>query len=288
MKDPWNTAGVDWSNEHIERELARVEQRGRWMADRFVIEKMILLAIATLVLYVCIDRLPWLFAVAAECAILLVVIQYLRRSGRKTMEPMYQLCDPYLEFAYVRAYAQKKLLRTRISSARQILSMGQCMALAGQTDAALEILKLLELEVLPASEQSIYYNTLLLCYGQYGWSEKRAAVLAEVRKKKEDAKPRQVPYWELILRLEEVKRRQDMGDIEYVEDHFQKAPPVYCFQAVGMHYSLGMMYMKAGDAENARPHVEFVLDNGNKLYYKKNLEDYLRSSLEEGAGRKSI
>lgn len=281
MNDPWNTAGVSWSNDNIERELARVARLGQILADRFAREKLLLIAVVFVTLLICTYVMSPTVGLIVELAVIYVVFRRLKKTGGRSMAPVYQMCDPYLEFAYLRAYVRKKLPRTKSTLARQVLSLAQCMALAGETDAALSIQRLLKPDDLKASEKSIYYNTLLLCYGQRGWTEKRTSLTSKIRSMAADAKPREAMYLNLILRLEEVKRRQEMGDIGYVEEYFQKVPPVYCFQAVGMHYSLAMMHMKNGDAEGARPHVEFVLDKGNKLYYKRDLEDYLRKSLEE-------
>lgn len=280
MKDAWNTDGVSWSNATIERELAKVMDTGRELANRFLRHKLMLLAAVAMGLIFCVYFLDSLTGLAVELVLLFVVMNYLKKAARKAQAPAYEFCDPYLEFAYIRAYAEHPLPKSRVTVVRQVLSLAQCMALAGEPQAAISIQSLLaEPDQLRPVERGIYYNTLLLSYGLYGWTDKRRTLVEKLRRCKEEAGKREGLMLERVLRTEELRRRQDMGDIEFVEDYYKKIPPVYRFQEVGMHYTLGMMYMKEGDAERAREHVEFVLDKGNKLYYKRDMEDYLRGSL---------
>ena len=234
----------------------------------------------------CLLYLDSITGLAVEFVILFVVLGYLRKTARQAKAPVYEMCDPYLEFAYIRAYARIPMPRGKNTLIRQILSLAQCMALAGEPQAAIAIQSNIDDPArLKAGEKTIYYNTLLLSYGQYGWADKRSATVAELKRMRDAAGKREAMQLDVVIRLEELKRRQDMGDIDYVEDYFQRIPPVLRFQEVGMHFALGMMYMKAGNAEKARPHVEVVLDKGNKLYYKKNLEEYLRLSLRSEGGQ---
>ncbi len=286
MNDRWNVKGADWSNENIQRELEKVEQRGTYLANKFLRDKIVLLAVVAGALLFCLLYLDSVIGLAVEFVILLAVLSYMRKTARQAKAPVYEMCDPYLEFAYIRAYARFPMPRGKSTMIRQILSLAQCMALAGEPQAAIAIQSNIEdPRQLKAGEKTIYFNTLLLSYGQYEWTDKRAQTVAELVRMRDGAGKREAMQLDVVIRLEELKRHQDMGDIDFVEDYFKRIPPVLPFQEVGMHYALGMMYMKAGDAEKARPHVEFVLDKGNKLYYKKNLEEYLRRSLRNDGGQ---
>lgn len=285
MNDSWNKAGVSWSNENIERELSKVEEQGQRMANKFLRDKLVFLAVVFAALIFSLFYLDTLTTLAVEIVIFLIAMSYLKKVGRRAQAPVYIMCDPYLEFAYIRAYSAKPFPRGRTAVVRQTLSLAQCMGLAGETQASLAILSLIEgPEKLKPAEKTIYYNTILLCYGINGWADKRRELVEELKRLQEKAGRVEAMQLAVILRMEELKRRQDMGDIKYVEDYFKKFPPALRFQEVGMHYTLGMMYIKQGDVEQAREHVEFVLDYGNKLYYRKKMENYLRSSLEDETG----
>lgn len=282
MKEIWQEGGADWSNESIERELKKVEKTGELLANKFYANKLVLLGVVIAALIVSVMFLKPYTALAVELVVLFVVSGYMKKTMKRAQAPLYHMCDPYLEFAYIRAYARKPLPRTKQAVTRQALSLAQCMVMAGEPQAAIAIQRAItEPERLKVAEKTIYYNTLLNCYGQFGWNEKRLALGAELRRMRAQAGKLEGMQLDVILRLEELKRKEEEGDIDFVLDYFVKNPAVFRFQEVAKRYALAMLYIRAGDASSAREHVEYVLKYGNKLYYKKKLEDYLRSSLEE-------
>lgn len=53
------------------------------------------------------------------------------------------------------------------------------------------------------------------------------------------------------------------------------------YQRVGAHFQLGRFYLKEGQPHLARPHLEYVVAHGNRLYYRSDAQDYL-SQIDEG------
>lgn len=47
------------------------------------------------------------------------------------------------------------------------------------------------------------------------------------------------------------------------------------YQRVGTHYQLARYHLKEGRPDLARPHLEYVVQKGNRLYYRSDAQDYM-------------
>lgn len=69
------------------------------------------------------------------------------------------------------------------------------------------------------------------------------------------------------------------GLLPILEEGLETAQTQY--QLVGAHFQLGRFYRKEGQPDLARPHLKYVAEHGNNLYYRSDAQDYL-AQMDEG------
>lgn len=271
-------------NEELKRELEEVRPAAQSMAKRYQLQKLVLLFAALTAVVICFKIMAPLPCIMTEVLILLIVRQFSIKAQRKMQEALYTNCDPYLQYAYLEAYEKTLFGKTKKVKASMMVSKAQCMVLAGEPQAAISILHdIKDAQRLPAPTRAVYYNLLLRSYAQYGWEQKRMDLVSQVEKESQSLPNKQGVYMDVILRLEELARKQEEGDVAFLEEYYDANEGTYMFQKVSAHYALADVMLRAGQIERAMQHMEFVKDNGNKLYYIKELQQQLKKAQKQKA-----
>lgn len=260
-------------NEDIKRELQAVNQLGVQLAKRFILEKVLVLMVAISAILFSFKIFDSMIYIPIELLILVIVMRFVKRTQKNFQTAIYEKCDPYLQFVIVDHYRKNWRIMPKRLKDQLLIAMAQCMVLAGEPQEAISILNKIEKpSQLKMVYRSIYYNNLLNAYGQFCWEQKRVHLVGEIKELRSHCSPKDAMYLDVILRLEELNVRREALDLEFVEDYFKNNPPQHLFQKVGMHYNLAIILMKKGKREEAKQSIDFVMQNGNKLYYKKELE----------------
>lgn len=264
-------------NEEIKKELESVREAGIQMANRFVFEKMIVLVVAIGAICFSVKAFDSIVYILVELLVLVTVLRFTKKMQKKLQKPLYDQCDPYLQYVVMEHYGKKWIASLKKVQDQLLISKSQCMVLAGEPQEAISILKQIENpKRMKIAYRAIYYNNLLNAYGEFCWEQKRANLVGEIKQLRNRCNPKNAMYLDVILRLEELDVRSKALDLEFVTAYFSKNIPKHLFQHVSMHYTFAVLFIKKGKMDEAKEHIDFVMKYGNKLYYKKELVKLIR------------
>lgn len=259
-------------NEELKRELDKVASDGQGMAKRLFIRKVTVLAVALSAIIGCALLFTPLPCIVSQLLILMIVRMFSVKTQRTVQDALYVRCDPYLQYAFLDSYSKTPFANIRKAKEASLVSKAQCMVLAGEPQMAISLLnEIKDLKKLPAPTRAVCYNLMLRSYAQYGWEQKRRDLAAQVEKEIRGLPNKMAVYLDVILRLESLAKEQEAGNVEAIEEYYDGNEGTYMFQKVSAHFALADVLLRAGRSEEAKEHIDFVKEHGNKLYYIKEL-----------------
>lgn len=182
--------------------------------------------------------------------------------------PFFEKCDP---FPLLRI--SEKLLSSNISTvARRNLTVNYCIALRGigEYEKAYEALKGLNIEDFPARmnlNKLILYNNLAdLCFllEKYDevleYHEKFEAIYNSLKMEKLD------PAFQNAANSLCIDRLYINGDYLGALELMRNQKPTHLESRINTAFYYAKIYIKLGDKENAKENLNYVIENGNRLF----------------------
>lgn len=264
-------------NEDIQRELKSVEEIGVRLAKKFIFQKFVVLIVALFAILISVKLYSSQVYIIVELAILIIVLKFVKKNQKNFQIPLYEKCDPYLQYTVIDHYRKNWRILPKRSKNQLLIALAQCMILAGEPQEAISISNQIENPSrMKIVYRAIYYNNLLNAYSQFCWEQKRATLVGEIKELRAHCSKKDAMYLDVILRLEELHTHRAELDLNFVQTYFKNNPAQHLFQKVAMHYYIADILIKSGKKEEAKESIAFVMEYGNKLYYKKELAKLLK------------
>jgi len=198
---------------------------------------------------------------------------------RKAVEAYHYACDPYP----LEAAAREQLAYVRFASARTGLQLDLSTALhaTGRNVEAVQILESLHIEsiAIPTIVKLVYYNNLVAIYMNMGKLElvpellqKQGTLLIRLRAN-EWTRRIYATYYRLAQAKYQVCRKEYEAAFPLLEE--LDIQDLYLPGAVGMSLLKARILIETDRFDAAKPHLEFVLEHGNKLHAAELARRYL-------------
>jgi len=189
-------------------------------------------------------------------------------------------CDPYpleKEINEQLSYVRSKPLRTALA-----INMSAALASMGRYEESVCLLESTDIDTcagLTPAFKFLYYNNLFCVYSNTGRTEelsfllqKARQILANLKVKDEVKRSLQDTHHMNVAEFHIIKREYELAESYLAAIDFENA----CMrQKAGIHFSKAQIIMETGRLQEARQHLAFVLEHGNKLYLVECAKEYL-------------
>ena len=189
-------------------------------------------------------------------------------------------CDPYP----LEKEINEQLSYTKSKPQRAALAINMTAALVnmGRYEESVRLLESTCIDTcagLTPAFKFLYYNNLFCVYCNTGRREELSFLLQKARqildnlKVKEEVKRSLQDSYNLnCAEFHFVKREYELAEASLAAVDFESA----CMRRkVGIHFSKAQILMETGRPQEARQHLAFVLEHGNKLYLVECAKEYL-------------
>lgn len=265
----------------LKYQLDEVTLQAKKMANRYLLRKITILCVGMAGVLISLQMMSPLPCTVTLLLIVFILRQFGLRVQKHTQDALYVGCDPYLQFAFMEALEKQVFGKSRKARETSMVSKAQCMVLAGEPQEAISILhQIKDMERLIVPVRAVCYNLLLRAYGQYGWDEKRTELVKRIEEEMAELPSSSRIYLQVILQLEELTEAQEAGNVEQILEYYGENEGTLMFQKVSAQFAIADAMLRAGRTEEAGEYIDFVRENGNKLYYIRELEAQLAKADE--------
>lgn len=258
-----------------------MEKLRRWAAKYFF-ALLILLPVSLAIVMACVpDEWIWgslvgLLLWAGMLCVLLRCVTLRDRYLRKALDAMKNGCDPYP----LLRETQEQLTYPGPKSGKQIMEINYALALReiGEYEKAQALMESINIDKHAAipSVKMVYYNNRMdicaLC-GRYAeaviWYEKTAQIFRDLRPGKQKEQLRHAVEQNLAL------FHYCKGEFDQTLQVLGQARPQNMNERIENAMMFARTYLAMGETEKAKRPLQFVAENGNKLYFATEAKELL-------------
>ncbi len=262
--------------DEMRKELEVADAEGARLAKRLVRQRLGMLGLFLLVIGVCWYLWGILNTLPVELVLLVVILLFLKRQRAGFMRYAYQDCDPYLQYQLERHYGNTLLGSLKWNRRLNDVCLAQALLLMGAfEEASRQVSELGDLTRLFPAYESLCCNVLFVSAAEQGDFQRRNTVYEAAKRRFDELSRKKGRSLQQNIKMMELSIRMEKGEEAALNEYEAVNPVRFPFQAVGIHTGKALFLLKQGRREEAQPHIDFVLRNGGKLYYKKKLEKAL-------------
>lgn len=262
--------------DEMRSELQAADAEGAWLAKRLVRKRLGMLVLFLLTIGVCWSLWGIYSTLFIEMILVVWVYFFMKRQRVEFLRYAYQECDPYLQYQLERHYENTFLGGLKRNRRINEIFLAQALLLMGAfEEASRRIREIEDLTKLSPAYEALCYNVLFLSAAEREDFQQRDAVYEAAKRRSGELSKKKGRSLRRIIKMMELSVQAAEGDEAALEEYERVNPIRYPFQAVGIRTLRALFLLKQGRREEAQPHIDFVLENGGKLYYKKKLERVL-------------
>ena len=246
----------------------------RWVMLHRIPSIIILSAIYIVGVFAVCDLLPihpWISTIVLGVLFFLSILRIATIPDAWILEPLKELteqCDPYPLLQEIHKISMEKLAEPL----RQSMTINYCFALhyIGNYQLVLDTLSSLNIDkhggMLPVNK-AVYYNNLSAAYRCLQKHEEAEIWYTKMMQIYSDLPGNKLKKsLESVVLSAQIDHHRYTGEYEKAMELLNTVKPKNLLGEVGLHMQLAQNYLALGEKDLARENLQFVVDNGNKLY----------------------